>query len=48
MTLLCKNIIVVKSEQVKTRSNLTESSGDGYGSKKSVLPMNNINNNRWR
>jgi hypothetical protein len=36
--LLCKIIIVLKSN-VKTGSNLTEFSKEGYGSKTAVLPM---------
>jgi hypothetical protein len=39
MTLLCKKITVAKSKEVKTRSNLTESSKEGYSSKRAVLPM---------
>jgi hypothetical protein len=41
--LLCKNIIVAKSEEVKTGSNLEESCKEGCGSKRAVLPtmMNN-------
>jgi hypothetical protein len=42
-TLLCKNIIVAKSKEVKTGwSNsryLAEFSKEGYGSKRAVLPM---------
>jgi hypothetical protein len=38
-TLLCKQIIVAKSKEVKTGSNLAESSKGGYGSKSAVLPM---------
>jgi spore maturation protein SpmB len=37
--LLCKKITVAKSRQVKTGSNLAESSKEGYGSKRAVLPM---------
>jgi hypothetical protein len=38
-TLLCeKKIIVAKSKEVKTGSNLSESSKEGYGSKTAVLP----------
>jgi hypothetical protein len=32
--LLCKTITVAKSKEVKTGSNLAESSKDGYGSKR--------------
>jgi hypothetical protein len=38
-TLLCKKIIVAKSKEVKTRSNLAELFKKGYGSKRTVLPM---------
>jgi sensor domain CHASE-containing protein len=38
MTLLCKKMTVVKSK-VKSRSNLAESSKEGYGSNRAVLPM---------
>jgi hypothetical protein len=38
-TLLCKNIIVSKSKEVKTGSNLAESSKEGYVSRSAVLPM---------
>jgi hypothetical protein len=39
-TLLCKRkITVAKSKEVKTGSNLAESSKEGYGSKRAVLPM---------
>jgi hypothetical protein len=34
-----KKIIVAKSKEVKTRSNLAESSKEGYGSTSAVLPM---------
>jgi hypothetical protein len=37
-TLLCKKI-VSKSKDMKTGSNLTEFSKEGYGSKRAVLPM---------
>jgi hypothetical protein len=37
MTLLCKKMIVVKSKEVKTRSNLAESSKESCGSKRAVL-----------
>jgi hypothetical protein len=36
--LLCKNIIVAKSKEVKTGCNLAGSSKEGYGSKRAVLP----------
>jgi hypothetical protein len=39
MTLLCKRIIVAKSKEVKTRCSLAESSKEGYGSKRAILPM---------
>jgi hypothetical protein len=42
MTLLCKQIIVAKSKEVKTgwsKTNVAESSKEGYGSKRAVLPM---------
>jgi hypothetical protein len=32
MTLLCKKMIAAKSKEVKTGSNLAESSKEGYGS----------------
>jgi hypothetical protein len=35
--LVCKQIIVAKSEGVKTGSNLAEYSKEGYGSKRAVL-----------
>jgi hypothetical protein len=35
--LLCRKIIVTKSKEVKTRSNLAESSKEGYGSESAVL-----------
>jgi hypothetical protein len=38
-TLPCKQIIVAKSKEVKTGCNLAESSKEGYGSKRAVLPM---------
>jgi hypothetical protein len=37
--LLCKKITVAKSKEVKIGSNLAESSKEGYGSKRDVLPM---------
>jgi hypothetical protein len=36
-TLLCKKIIVAKSKEVKTRSNLAESSKEGHDSKRAVF-----------
>jgi hypothetical protein len=39
MNLICKQITVAKSKEVKTGSNLAESSKEGYGSKRVVLPM---------
>jgi hypothetical protein len=39
MTLLCKKIIVAKSKEVKTRYSPAESSMEGYGSKRAILPM---------
>jgi hypothetical protein len=38
-TLLCKKITVPKSKGVTTGCNVTESSKEGYGSKRAVLPM---------
>jgi hypothetical protein len=38
-TLLIKKIIVTNSKEVKTGCNLAESSKEGYGSKRAVLPM---------
>jgi hypothetical protein len=38
-TQVCKNITAAKSEEVKTGSNLAESSEEGYGSKRALLPM---------
>jgi hypothetical protein len=38
-TLLCKKIIVAKCKEVKTGCNLAESSKEGYGPKRVVLPM---------
>jgi hypothetical protein len=38
-TLLCKKIIVTKSKEVKTGCNRAESSTEGCGSKRTVLPM---------
>jgi hypothetical protein len=32
-------MIVAKSKEVKTRSNLAESPKEGYGSKRAVLPV---------
>jgi hypothetical protein len=37
--LLCKKIIVAKFKEMKTGCNLVESSKEGYGSKRAVLPM---------
>jgi hypothetical protein len=37
--LVCKRIIVAKSKEVKTGSNLEESSKEGCGSEKVVFPM---------
>jgi hypothetical protein len=37
--LLSKKLIVAKSKEVKTRPNLAESSKEGYGSERVVLPM---------
>jgi hypothetical protein len=39
MTSVCRRKTVAKSKEVKTRSNLTESSKNGYGSKKAALSM---------
>jgi hypothetical protein len=39
MTLLCKQIIVAKSKEVKTECCPVRSSKEGYGSKRAVLPM---------
>jgi hypothetical protein len=39
ITLLCKDITVAKSQKVKTGCSLAESSVEGYGSKRAVLPM---------
>jgi hypothetical protein len=39
MTLLCKKIIVMKSKEVETGSNMTESSKEGFSSKRAVLPV---------
>jgi hypothetical protein len=36
---LCKTIIVAKSEEVKPGLNLAESSKEGYASKMAVSPM---------
>jgi hypothetical protein len=41
VTLLCKNIIVEKPKEVKTRSNLAESSKEGYGSEKGCTTNDN-------
>jgi hypothetical protein len=38
-TLLCKKNIVAKYKKVKTGCNLAESSKEGYGSKRVVLPV---------
>jgi hypothetical protein len=38
-TLLCKQIIVAKAKEVKTCSNVAESSEEVCGSKCAVLPM---------
>jgi hypothetical protein len=43
VTLLCKKIIVAKSKEVKTGSNITESSKKGYGSKSAVLMIMMMN-----
>jgi hypothetical protein len=37
--LLCKNITVAKSREVKTGLDVTESSTEGYGSEAAVLPV---------
>jgi hypothetical protein len=37
-TLLCKTITVAKSKEVKTGSNLSESSKEDHGSKMAVSP----------
>jgi hypothetical protein len=37
--MLCKKNIVAKSKEVKTGSNLAESSKEGYGPERAVLPM---------
>jgi hypothetical protein len=37
--LLCKNITVAKTKEVKTGYNMAEFSKEGYGSKRPVLPM---------
>jgi hypothetical protein len=39
MILLCKIITVAKSKEEKTGCNLEESSMEGYGSKRAVLPV---------
>jgi hypothetical protein len=39
MTLLCKKIIVAKSEELKTGCSLIESSKEGCGSERAFLPM---------
>jgi hypothetical protein len=44
--LLCKNITVAKSKEVKTGSNLEEFSKEVYGSKRAVVPMMNYENMR--
>jgi hypothetical protein len=38
-TLLCKEIIVAKSEVVKTQSDPAESSKEDCGSERTILPM---------
>jgi hypothetical protein len=38
-TLLCKKITVVELKEVKAGFNLEESSKEGYGPKRAVLPM---------
>jgi hypothetical protein len=38
-TLLCDKITVAKSKEVKTGFNLAETSKEGYGSRRAVLPM---------
>jgi hypothetical protein len=38
-TMLCKSIIVEKSKEVKTGSDLVKYSKEGYSSKRAVLPM---------
>jgi hypothetical protein len=38
-TFLCKNLLLQNPKNIKTGSNLAESSKEGYGSKKTVLPM---------
>jgi hypothetical protein len=37
--LISETITVAKSKEVKTRSNLVQSSKEGYGSKSVILPM---------
>jgi hypothetical protein len=37
-TLLCKNIIIMKSKEVKTGSNLAEPCKEGCGSRRAALP----------
>jgi hypothetical protein len=37
--LLCKKIIVAKSKEEKIGCNLVESSKEGHGSKRAILPM---------
>jgi hypothetical protein len=39
MTLLCENITDAKSKEVKIGCSLTESSEEGYGSRRTVLQM---------
>jgi hypothetical protein len=39
MNLLCKEINVAKSKEVKTGSDLAESYMESYGSKRAVLPI---------
>jgi hypothetical protein len=39
MTLVCKKFTVAKSKEVKTGYYLAESSKEGYGPKRAVLPV---------
>jgi hypothetical protein len=39
MILLCRKITVAKCKEVKIGSNRTESSNEGYGSERAVLPI---------
>jgi hypothetical protein len=39
MTLLSEKVIIAKSKEVKTRSNLAKSSNEGCGSKHTFLPL---------